>query len=167
MNDDTTQISNTTDNTSGAPIDNGSAPTLGLGNNPAAGALPEDNQPQSNPTFTPMPEDSPAPAGEANPAVDDFTPLLNNDSASEDLGELSDIKKQALSKLAPIVDKLDQTPEEKYRTLMMLIQSSDDQTMIKAAYEAASQITDEAKKAEALLGVVNEIEYFSQSDKKN
>ena len=45
---------------------------------------------------------------------------------------------------------------------MMMIQASDDQTLLKDAYEAAKGITDEKTRAQALLDVVNEINYFTQ-----
>jgi hypothetical protein len=44
----------------------------------------------------------------------------------------------------------------------MMIQASDDQSMIHTAYEIAQQIPDEKLKAQALLDVVNEINYFTQ-----
>ena len=81
--------------------------------------------------------------------------------------ELGDLKQQALSQLAPLVGHLDQTPEEKFRTTMMMIQAADDQTLIKAAYDAAQAITDEKTKAQALLDVINEINYFSQKNQNS
>jgi hypothetical protein len=79
--------------------------------------------------------------------------------------ELIDIKQKALGNLTPLIDKLDQTPEEKFRTTMMMIQASDDQGLVKAAYEAANSIEDEKVRAQALLDVVNEINYFTQHPK--
>lgn len=76
---------------------------------------------------------------------------------------LLDIKQKALQELSPLVDQLEQTPEEKFRTTMMMIQASDDQSLLPAAYDAAQAITDEKAKAQALLDVVNEINYFTQS----
>lgn len=76
--------------------------------------------------------------------------------------QLVEIRKQALKDLTPLVDKLDQTPEEKFRTAMMLIQASDNDALIKMAYDAAQKITDDATRAQALLDVVNEINYFTQ-----
>jgi hypothetical protein len=75
---------------------------------------------------------------------------------------LVDIKQQALSQLAPLVGHLDQSPEERFRTTMMMIQASDDQALIKDAYAAAQAITDEKARAQALLDIVNEINYFTQ-----
>jgi hypothetical protein len=90
------------------------------------------------------PADTPAPA----PVVD-----TNN---------LIDIKQQALTQLSPLVGHLEQSPEEKFRTTMMMIQASDNQSLIKDAYEAAQQISDEKTRAQALLDVINEINYFTQ-----
>lgn len=77
-------------------------------------------------------------------------------------GPLTDLKQQALQQLSPLVGHLDQTPEEKFRTTMMMIQASDNQDLLQTAYDAANQITDEKARAQALLDVINEINYFSQ-----
>ena len=76
--------------------------------------------------------------------------------------DLLDIKQQALTELSPLVSHLDQSPEEKFRTTMMMIQASDNQDLVKDAYAAAQAITDEKIKAQALLDIVNEINYFTQ-----
>lgn len=72
------------------------------------------------------------------------------------------IKQEALKNLAPLVNHLEQTPEERFKTLMMLIQASDNPQHLNEAYDAASQIKDEKTRAQALLDVVNEINYFNQ-----
>ena len=74
---------------------------------------------------------------------------------------LLDLKQQALSSLSPLVDHLDQSPEEKFRTTMMMIQATDDSSKLPDAYEAAKQIQDEKVRAQALLDVINEINYFT------
>lgn len=76
--------------------------------------------------------------------------------------ELIDIKQKALSELTPLLGQLDQTPEDRFRTLLMIIQASDDQDMVKQAYDAAEDIKDEKLRAQALLDIVNEINYFTQ-----
>jgi hypothetical protein len=81
--------------------------------------------------------------------------------------DLLDIKHEALHDLSPLVDKLDLDPEEKFKTVMMLIQASDEQALIPQAYELAKNISDEKAKAQALLDVVNEINYFTQKDAKD
>src|SRR5579871_3955293 len=76
--------------------------------------------------------------------------------------DLARIKQQALQKLAPLVDHLQQSPEERFKTLMMMIQASDDPQYLNEAYTTANEIKDEKEKAQALLDVVNEINYFSR-----
>lgn len=75
--------------------------------------------------------------------------------------ELISIKQEALQSLKPLVGHLEQTPEEHFRTTMMMIQASDDQSLIPDAHEAAKSITDDKVRAQALLDVVNEINYFT------
>lgn len=101
---------------------------------------------------------APAPA----PATDDttVTPTAPSTTTSED--DLLDLKQQALQQLSPLLGHLDQSPEEKFRTTMMLIQASDNDSLLKQAFEAANNITDEKVRAQALLDVVNEINYFTQ-----
>lgn len=145
-------------------------PTLGLG-----GGTPT----WSGPTNAPAPttEDTPVapqvvlPSSLASAAhTEDDT---SNDapapptSAPSVNGDLHDIKREALAHLSPLVGKLDQSPEEKYKTLMMMIQASDNQDLISEAYKAAQEITDEKVKAEALLNIVNEINYFTQQKPAN
>jgi len=81
--------------------------------------------------------------------------------------ELIDIKQKVLNDLTPIVDHIEQTPEEKFNTTMMMIQASDNPSLIKNAYAAANQITDDKIKAQALLDIVNEINYFTQPSHTN
>jgi hypothetical protein len=78
--------------------------------------------------------------------------------------DLVGLKQKALQQLSPLVGHLDQTPEEKFRTTMMLIQASDNQDLLSTAYEAAQAIPDEKLRAQALLDVVNEINYFTHQD---
>jgi len=79
--------------------------------------------------------------------------------------ELISIKQDALQSLKPLVGHLDQTAEERFRMTMMMIQATDDQSLIPDAYEAAKAIEDEKTRAQALLDVVNEINYFTQQAK--
>lgn len=102
--------------------------------------------------------DAPQAAGPA-PAVSSSAP---SDAGSVSTDDLLDIKQGALQQLTPLLGHLDQSPEEKFRTTMMMIQASDNQDLLKNAYEAAQQIEDEKTRAQALLDVVNEINYFTQ-----
>lgn len=74
---------------------------------------------------------------------------------------LEDIKKDALQELRPLVDKLDIEPEEKFDTYLLLLRSTDDKALIAPAHEAAQAITDETRKAQALLDIIKEIDYLS------
>jgi hypothetical protein len=76
-------------------------------------------------------------------------------------GDLESIKKDALSELRPLVDKLNVAPEEKFDTYLLLLRSTDDQALIGPAHEAARNITDEARRAQALLDIIKEIDYLS------
>lgn len=80
--------------------------------------------------------------------------------------QLLDIKQQALQQLSPLIGHLDQSPEEKFRTTMMMIQAADNDKLIPQAYEAAKAIPDEKARAQALLDVVNEINYFTQHNEQ-
>lgn len=119
--------------------------------------------------FMDNPSDSPAPAA-PSPSDNGSAPALPAEPAAhtaplQNEDALVSLKEQALNSLSPLVGHLDQTPEEKFKTTMMLIQASDNSTLIKEAYEAANKITDEKTRAQALLDVVNEINYFTQKDK--
>lgn len=99
--------------------------------------------------------------------IDHSTGDAPQSSTDTNKDELESIRRDALSQLSPLLGKLDQPPEEKYHTLLMMIQSSDNKSLIKEAYDAANQIEDEAKKAQALLGIINEINYFSKKELAN
>lgn len=121
---------------------------------------------QSNP-FADTPSSDPAPAASLSPAPmpsdqSTATPSASHDTATGPSDDLLQLKEQALRGLQPLVSHLDQTPEEKFKTTMMLIQATDNPGLVKEAYEAANQIPDEKARAQALLDVVNEINYFTQ-----
>lgn len=146
------------------------------------GALADDNQglgaPQVNDTAgeflddvtspsTPQPGTTTVASGSAlSDDLTDDTPLpvpTSTATVTPDTNKLLDIKQQALQQLTPLVGHLEQTPEEKFRTTMMMIQAADNHELIQAAYEAAQQITDEKARAQALLDIVNEINYFTHN----
>ena len=108
----------------------------------------------SNDVTVPEPQELSGPDTIAPEAPTDATPATSDD--------LLALKQQALGQLTPLVDHLDQSPEEKFRTTMMMIQSTDNQSLLKDAYAAAQAITDDKVRAQALLDVINEINYFTQ-----
>ena len=152
------------------------APAIGLGTNPTAAGYPSQTvQPTEvhpDPTLTPMP-DTPSYAQPVNttPSVapaslpstsPSLPPPVITATVTQSTDDLTIIKNKALTELSPLVSKLDQSPEERYKTLMMMIQASDNQALIQEAYQAAQNIADEKARAEALLNIVNEINYFTQ-----
>lgn len=77
--------------------------------------------------------------------------------------ELLAIKRSALQELSPLLDQLDQEPQERFQTTMMMIQAADNKELIPKAYEAAKQIKADKERAQALLDIINEINYFTQT----
>ena len=128
------------------------------------------NQNQDMPVVSPDAAISDSPVSSAQipdpnlPLITDQNSVNSNDSPSQD-EDLMSIKKKALQQLAPLVHQLDQEPEEKFKTMLMMIQASDDKTMLSTAYETAQTISDEKSKAQALLDIVNEINYFTHPPK--
>ncbi|MBW3568789.1 hypothetical protein KY385_01540 [Candidatus Parcubacteria bacterium] len=158
---DDQQISQSVDNLISQTPDEESAPSAPSGQQPTS-AYSLGSDPLSSPPADNIQDQN---AATSDPASPPLTMPVDDDAAKADQpissDELSQIKEQALSQLTPIIGDLDQPPEEKYRTLMMLIQASDDKSLIKQAFEAANGIEDKKAKAEALLNIVNEINYFS------
>ncbi len=76
--------------------------------------------------------------------------------------DLDSIKLEALRELRPLVDKLDVPPEERFDTYLLLLRSTDDRDLIAPAHEAAKNIPDEARRAQALLDIIKEIDFLSQ-----
>lgn len=79
--------------------------------------------------------------------------------------ELDNIKRGALAELRPLIDKLTLPPEEKFNTILLIIRSTDDVSLLTTAYEAARAIPDENRRAQALLDVIKEVDFFGQQAK--
>lgn len=140
-------------------------PSLSLSTNPSdAQASYADT---TEPSATPEPQTVETPAEVPAPLASDEAAAVTTPVPGAASGELETIKSSVLEELAPIVNELDQEPEERYRTLMMVIQASDNQELVKDAYEAAQKIEDKKAKAEALLNILNEINYFTGKGEKS
>ena len=99
------------------------------------------------------------------PVVEETAPLVEPTPAISALGiNLDDIKIHALQDLRPLVEKLNVSNEEKFDIYLLLLRSSDDNTLIEPAYNSARQIEDETKRANALLDVIKEIDYFNSKN---
>ncbi len=137
---------------------------------------------QPTPDFT-----APSPFGGAQQQTpaNDFTPQQQN-NVDEPLGpppitpppasskddsvdhdKLADMKQHALDHLEPLVEKLDQPAEETFKTTMMMIQANDNHKLLEKALAAAKLIKDDGERAQALLDIINEINYFAQNNEAN
>lgn len=87
-------------------------------------------------------------------------PVIKTPEVASELNNLDDLRKKALSDLRPIVDKVELNDEESFDVLLLLIRETDDEALLPKAYEAARQIKDEARRAQALLDVIKEADYF-------
>lgn len=141
---------------------------LGDDNSPPAHADPASGPAPSAPTMSAphvVQTNFSAPDADSNadaPAPDSAAQSAAPAPAAAGGEDLLHLKQQALQHLSPLVGQLDQTPEEKFRTTMMMIQASDDKSLVKTAFEAAQAITDDKARAQALLDIINEINYFTQ-----
>ena len=126
--------------------------------------------PTSNPITMPTPvtPPTPEPMEPAQPVVVGYNPPTEPTASTPVTppsntanGELEGIRKEALTELRPLVDKLDLEPDEKFDIYLLLLRSTDDKTLIAPAHEAARNISDESKRAQALLDIIKEIDYLS------
>jgi hypothetical protein len=99
-----------------------------------------------------------APIAEAPtaPAMEASANIMNEPNGNS----LDDLRQKALRDLRPIVDKVELNDEESFDVLLLLIRETDDESLLPRAYEAARQIQDEARRAQALLDVIKETDYF-------
>ncbi len=135
---------------------------------PTAASAGNANVNDQVPAAPPAPEPAapaPAPAPMAAPVPAPMSPTMPMPAPTMPMvaGDLDGLKKTALEELRPLVGKLNLPPEEKFDTLLLIIRSTDDQSLLAPAHEAAHGIQDENKRAQALLDVIKEIDYFSQA----
>jgi hypothetical protein len=105
--------------------------------------------------------DSPFSSVPSTPPSDDSSSQSSIPAADPD--HLAGMKQEALQHLEPLVEHLDGTPEETFKTTMMMIQANDNHNLLEKALEAAKKIEDDKIRAQAMLDIVNEINYFSQN----
>lgn len=110
------------------------------------------------PTDVPSLPDLPDVTAPAEETPADTTPTLPVDT-----GNLDSIKKDVLEQLRPLIGKVELPSDEKFNVYLMLIRSTDDSSLIGPAHEAALEITDEKVRAQALLDIIKEIDYFSHT----
>lgn len=123
------------------------------GDAPAATPPVDDTTATTENSTSEAPTEVPTPPAEETPATTTPTPAAD--------GELETIKKEALEELKPLVDKLELPPEEKFDILLLIIRSTDDKDLVEKAHASAQQITDDTRKAQALLDIIKEVDYFA------
>jgi hypothetical protein len=161
---------------SGAPISSsdGSTVSSGQDNSASPTATPASVAPPINSSQVPETEGAPpsdlaAPASPSAPSASAPPPTASPPAVTPPItpaaapNELVNIKRDALAELRPLVDKLTLPPEEKFNTLLLIIRSTDDASLLPAAHAAARAIPDENHRAQALLDVIKEVDFFGQS----
>lgn len=119
----------------------------------------EDNTVVTTPAPAIVEPDAGAPEEAIVPADEPIVTVASTYPAPS--GDLESIKKDAIVELRPLVDKLELAPEEKFDTYLLLLRSTDDKELIAPAHEAAKAITDESRRAQALLDIIKEIDFLS------
>lgn len=114
-------------------------------------------QPVAAPAVVPEAPQAPEPI--AFPPVEPISPSFDQSNSGLDV-----IKSQALTELRPLIDHVDLPAEDRFDAYLMLLRSTDDSTLIPSAHTAAQSISDEKRRAEALLEIIKEIDYLSRKD---
>jgi hypothetical protein len=136
-----------------------------------AGVLPDVPEPVVSETTPDPSESTPVlPPIEPTSTLPQPTAFVSPSSdvapASTSTSDLESIKKDALIQLRPLIGKVDLPPEEKFDTYLMLIRSTDDSSLVGPAHVVAQSITDETRRAEALLDIIKEIDYLSRNNQQ-
>lgn len=131
---------------------------------PAAPAKPTGKSGSAQPADPILTDVLAQPAKPAKAKSEPVTPPnVNPLGHNVDSGALGDIRLQVISELRPLVNRLDfLAPADKFDTLLLLIRTIDDSSLIPMAHQAAMAIPDEVKRAQALLDILKEIDFFTQ-----
>lgn len=131
---------------------------------PAAPAKPTGKSGSTQPADPILTDVLAQPAKPAKAKSEPVTPPnVNPLGRNVDSGALGDIRLQVISELRPLVNRLDfLAPADKFDTLLLLIRTIDDSSLIPMAHQTAMAIPDEVKRAQALLDILKEIDFFTQ-----
>mgnify|MGYP000865549395 FL=1 len=131
---------------------------------PAAPAKPTGKSSPAQPADPILTDVLAQPAKPAKAKSEPVTPPnVNSLGHNIDSGALGDIRLQVISELRPLVNRLDfLAPADKFDTLLLLIRTIDDSSLIPMAHQTAMAIPDEVKRAQALLDILKEIDFFTQ-----
>lgn len=72
--------------------------------------------------------------------------LADNAKLTTASGDLQEIKRETVTELRPLVDKLDIAPADKFDVLLLFIRTTNDSSLIAKAHETATQIPDESRR---------------------
>ena len=110
-------------------------------------------QPQVSPITPTQPVAPPAPAITEDVVIED-------DIVSAPTSNLNthQVKAAALRDLIPLLDRLNMTPSQRFSICRNIFEDLRDYTVLEQAYRAASEITNETERAEALLYLVESID---------
>jgi len=92
------------------------------------------------------------------PTVTEVSSIVAGAKAAYGDPDLAVVKTRALTDLRPLVDKVDLSPEAKFKIYREIITMTHDKAAIEPGYEAATAIAIEKDKAEALLFIVETID---------
>lgn len=107
---------------------------------------------QSNATTQPV-----AAATTEDKPVDATAPA----AANSDLGS---VKQKAMAALVPLLDSIqDLSPERKFDICLSAIRLTDNRDLAATALDAALAIQEDGTKAEALVELINEIDYLTNN----
>lgn len=171
-----TDNSSTTNSNSDTPFSmpaaaNVAEPAQGFSSSPMPEpAIETPSEPVNDSTSDPAPFTLPVPSttddsssSSTSEDTSDNAPIAAATVAPADPEHLAGMKQEALGHLEPLVEHLDGTAEETFKTTMMMIQANDNHTLLEKALDAAKKIEDDKVRAQAMLDIVNEINYFSQN----
>lgn len=130
---------------------------------PTAPSVPTQSSPTaSDPilSMTPTPNPAPAPTSISAPSPI-TTPATRTTQAAVSNESLAELKRETIAELRPLVDKLNIDPADKFDALLLMIRTTDDGSLLTDAHKTAMQIADDSRRAQALLDVIKEIDYFS------
>lgn len=127
--------------------------------------IPELNVPAPEPaTMPPIPQSAPEPVApapvipEPAPVVPEPAPAPVQSMFNSSNLNTRQVKEAALRDLIPLLDRLNMTPSQKFNICRNIFEDLRDYTVLEQAYRAATEITNETERAEALLYLVESID---------
>lgn len=123
---------------------------------PALEPIPEPIAPIPEPMPEPMPTITPEPADDTF-ATPNFGFPESAASTADTLG-VREVKEAALRDLIPLLSHLDMNPSQKFNIYRHIFEDLRDYTVLDSAYRAATEISDDKERAEALLYLVEAID---------